>query len=48
MNAAHPDDPEEVIDMDDGNDVADNSDQKGVQLQGDDDQASANPNIINK
>lgn len=51
MNVVHPDEPDEVIDMDDGSEQPDDSDEKKaqVQTQGPGQQRlAANPNIINK
>ncbi len=51
MNVAHPDEQEEPIDMDDGNETPDDSDERKaeVQAQGTGQQRLAsNPNIINK
>ena len=50
MNPAHPDEQEEPIDMDDGNELPDDSNERNgkVQAMDSDPRVASNPNIINK
>ena len=49
MNPAHPDEQEEPIDMDDGKERPDDSDERNGKVQTLDSQRlTSNPNIINK